>query len=671
MKKHLPDIGFPPAAAILSCAALIGLMACGDAPITGVCDPADAECNPTQTTMDPPLTITQIVPAAGATDVETGATVTVTFNRVVAAASVTPSSFSVGSVTGDRTVSGTTVTFTPSGPLSGGASYAVAINGVTDEEGVGLATAFSSSFNTVSLPVMADAGVDFDASGGGQITLDKGASSGTGATYAWVQLSGPSVGSLTGDSPTFTAPAEVTGLVFELTVSDGTMSQVDTVRVWVLEDAEQAIWVSTTGSPTNPGTRTAPLSSIQDAIDAADNAGNGADVYIAEGNYDETLTLRSRVSLYGGFEDAEWTRDVATRKPVVSGDAVAVRGETANALTIEGLEIIAADGAGVGGTSIAVLLNTSDGVLLTRNVITAGSGTIGASGTTPTRATTGASGSRGGNARLCVSRTSGGSRGVNYRDGGTGGLGAYSNPTAGGKGESGSGGSAGSAGSSGSKNGKDAGNATGGGGAGSAGAAGADFGSVDANGDYVVESSGATGGRGSAGYGGGGGGGAYGLVGFCGGSGGGGGGGGQGGFGGTSGTGGGASLGVLVIGQGAVQIVDNEVLTGMGGTGGAGASGGWGGFGGGGRSGGSRGCDSIFTSVCTGSGGDGGDGTTGGRGGHGGGGGGGPSIGVLEGTAATTTLSGNVFTLGAGGTGGASSGNDGPGGQNLDYKKTS
>jgi Bacterial Ig-like domain len=669
MKKTLP--GLVPSLLAFS----LVIAACGEAPITGVCDPTDASCatpDPTDTTSTAaPLTVIQVDPSDGASSVETSATVTVTFNRVVATASVTSTSFTVGTEAGDRTVSGTTVTFTPTGPLSEGATYAVAVSGITDDAGVGLASDFSSSFSTLSRPVLADVGPNFDASMGSSVTLDKGASSGTGATYTWTQLSGPDVGALNGESPVFPAPGEVARLSFELSVSDQTTTAVDTVVVWILEDKDQAIWVSQGGSPTNPGTRDAPLSSIQDAIDAADNAGNGADVYVAEGNYDESLTLRSRVSIYGGFEDVDWTRDIDTRRPVVSGAAVAVRGTTANALTVEGLEIIAADGVGVGGASIAVLLNTSDGVLLTRNVITSGNGAAGATGTTPGRAATGAAGSRGGNARLCVSRTSGGTRGVNYRDGGNGGLGGGTNPTSGASGEGGSGGSAGSRGTSGSKNGKDAGNGAAVGSAGSSGAAGADFGAVDVDGNYVVDASGTTGGRGGAGYGGGGGGGAYGLVGFCGGSGGGGGGGGQGGFGGTAGLGGGASFGVLVIGQGAVAIVGNEVVTGAGGAGGVGANGGSGGFGGGGRSGGSRGCDSIIPSLCTGSGGDGGDGRTGGRGGHGGGGGGGPSVGVLEGAASTTTRSGNVFTTGFGGVGGASLGNDGPVGQSLDYKKIS
>jgi hypothetical protein len=650
------------------------LAGCGETTPTGVCDPSDTSCNPTDTTTTTtaPLTVLDVSPSDGATGVGTGTTVTVTFNRVIAAASVTATTFGVGTASGDRSVSGTTVTFTPSADLEEGTSYDVSVDGVTDMEGVGLETAFSSSFQTVSFPVSADAGADFDVSMGDQVTLDKGSSTGTGASFTWTQLSGPSVGTLTGDSPTFTAPDQVGDLSFELEVSDGTTTEADTVRVWVLEDASQAIWVSASGSPSNPGTRAAPLSSIQDAIDAADNGGFGADVYVAAGNYDESLTLRSRVSVYGGFDPTEWTRDVAANRPVVSGDTVAVRGVEATALTVEGLEIIAADGVGVGGSSVAVLLDRGDGVVLASNVIRAGAGATGLGGTTPDRARRGSNGGDGGDAKLCVSRTSGGGRGVNYRDGGTGGLGAYSNPTAGADGESSNGGDKGGAGTSGSKNGGDGGNGKANGPVGANGAAGSAFGALGADGQYdPAAAKGDTGGRGSPGYGGGGGGGAYGLVGFCGGSGGGGGGGGEGGHGGTAGEGGGASFGVVVVGKGAVDILDNEIRTGVGGTGGSGALGGSGGYGGGGGNGGVKGCDAWIPTLCTGAGGDGGNGTTGGRGGHGGGGGGGPSIGVIEDLDAAASLSGNVFTLGGGGAGGASSGNVGPTGESTDHKKLS
>ena len=68
------------------------LAACGETTPTGVCDPSDPSCNPTDTTTTTtsPLTVLDVSPSDGATGVGTGATVTVTFNRVIAAASAAP-----------------------------------------------------------------------------------------------------------------------------------------------------------------------------------------------------------------------------------------------------------------------------------------------------------------------------------------------------------------------------------------------------------------------------------------------------------------------------------------------------------------------------------------------------------------------------------------------------
>ena len=655
----------------LCIAVVVASGACGESTPTGVeCDPGDPSCDPSQTT-DPPLEVTAVTPADGATGVETGVDVIVTFDRAVLASSVTATTFRVGNIDGDRAVSGSTVTFTPAGPLAEDTDYDVLVDGVTDAEGVGLESAFASSFTTVVRPVMADAGADFDVSMGDEVTLDASSSTGTRATLTWTQLSGPSVGALSGDIPTFTAPSEVADLSFELEVSDGTTTEVDTVRVWVLEDADQAIWVAESGSPTNPGTREAPLASIQAGIDAADNAGNGADVYVAAGSYAETLTLRSRVSLYGGFDPADWSRDVDAHRPLVSGAAVAVRGEASNDLTVEGLEILAADAAGTGESSVGVLLKESTGVRLARNVIVSGAGTQGAAGAKGGNGDRGDDGGRGSDAKAFCSGTAGGGGGVDYRDGGRGGNGGALGSHGGSDGEGTYGGSGGGGGSSGSKNGGGGGDATQSGSSGTEGSAGAAFGGLGANGYDPNAAVGGTGGKGGTGWGGGGGGGAYGYVGVCGGSGGGGGGAGEGGDGGTGGKGGGASIGVLILGQTVAEVADNDISTGAGGTGGTGGTAGSGGGGGSGGSGGTRSCEWPFGSPCSGYGGDGGDGSRGGRGGYGGGGGGGPSAGVVEDAAATATLSGNVFTLGQGGAGGFSWGNAGQPGETVEHKKVS
>ncbi|MEX2470894.1 MAG: Ig-like domain-containing protein, partial [Gemmatimonadota bacterium] len=272
-----------PRARAFAFALIAGLMsACGgsEAP---ACSPTDPGCdagdgdgdgngNPTA------LAVTQISPNDGTTGVATDAAVTITFSRAVAAASVTSTSVTVGSLTGTRDVSGSTVTFTPDDAMAEATSYSVTVTGVTDADGVGLDGSFSSSFTTVSSPAMADAGADMSVTAGAESMLDGSASTGSGADYTWTQLEGPEVGTLNGPTPTFTAPDEMGKMIFELSVAGGSATDVDTVQVWVLEDADYALWVSPSGSNSNAGTREAPMATIQAAIDAADGAGNGADV---------------------------------------------------------------------------------------------------------------------------------------------------------------------------------------------------------------------------------------------------------------------------------------------------------------------------------------------------------------------------------------------------------
>ncbi len=105
-----------------------------------------------------------------------------------------------------------------------------------------------SATDTVSITVsnvaqnrapVANAGPDQTVDEGATVTLEGSGTDpdGNTVTYAWSQVSGPSV-TLTGGTtanPTFTAPnvAADSALTFQLTVSDGTLSHTDTVTVTV------------------------------------------------------------------------------------------------------------------------------------------------------------------------------------------------------------------------------------------------------------------------------------------------------------------------------------------------------------------------------------------------------------------------------------------------------
>jgi hypothetical protein len=107
----------------------------------------------------------------------------------------------------------------------------------------------NTTFDTVSVVVQADndgpsvdAGFDQTVDEGDAVSLGATASDpeGTALTYAWTQVGGPSVvlANANGAAPTFTAPNYVanTELTFQVTVSDGVNTSVDTVRVMVNAD---------------------------------------------------------------------------------------------------------------------------------------------------------------------------------------------------------------------------------------------------------------------------------------------------------------------------------------------------------------------------------------------------------------------------------------------------
>ncbi|PYP69302.1 MAG: hypothetical protein DMD41_17055, partial [Gemmatimonadetes bacterium] len=196
-------------------------------------------------------------------------------------------------------------------------------------------------------PPVGSAGADQDVNRGELVTTTP--ASGT-LTYTWTQVSGPSVGSLTGATPSFTAPSDVVTLVFDLVVSGGgDPSAPSRVVIWVLEDKAHALWVAPTGNDANAGTRAAPKATIQAAIDAANVGGLGADVYAAAGTYSGSLTLRPNVSVYGGYSPTTFLRDVAGNATVISGGTTAVTGTSTNALTLDGLTIRSADATVAGG----------------------------------------------------------------------------------------------------------------------------------------------------------------------------------------------------------------------------------------------------------------------------------------------------------------------------------
>jgi hypothetical protein len=504
---------------------------------------------------------------------------------------------------------------------------------------------------TNTAPV-ADLRADGLATAGALITLDGSGSSdadGNTLTYRWTQLSGPSVGTLAAvATPSFTAPNEISDLSFQLVVNDGFVDSAPAeARILVVRDRNRALFVSPSGAAQGAGTMEAPISSLSFALNQA--ASRQADLYVAAGTWDETLVLRSGVSVFGGFDPNDWSRDPSTHTTLIRGASsgslrFALQGVSVSNLTVDGVRF---EGRQPGVA--AVFLRNASSVILSGIAAHAPAGPAGSNGVNRAARTGRApDGSRGENAGLCGRAGGSGGSGAGGRSaggsGGNGGAGGGFNGSRGGN-------SGGAGGLGGSLGGGGLGGSTGGSGPnGSGGSAGAPLGAFQANGTYSP-ASGGTGAAGASGRGGGGGGGGGGgLLGICGGGGGGGGAGGLGGLGGPGGVGGGGSIAVLVTGGSQVRVVGSSLVTAAGGAGGNG------GFGGGGEQGGFG--AGTSDAGAGGGGGGGGNGGRGGSGGRGGGAAGGPSIGILA-LGSQLDESGNTFQVGAAGAGGAG-GQSGP-----------
>ncbi len=424
-------------------------------------------------------------------------------------------------------------------------------------------------------------------------------------------------------------------------------------------DAAKAIFVAPTGVDTAPGTREAPKKTLNAAAAAAATAGAGTGVLAQVGSYPEVLTVRSGVSVYGGY-GSDWSRSATVRSAV--GDAGS-SGGTANGIhTPTTLQALSLTGrSGFDFSSYGMRVDDSPALRLDHLTLVAGNGLAGtrgadgADGRDGTDGTDGKPGSCDGDSP--GQSVSGGASPVPGHQGGAGGMGGipavigtqngFDGGAGGPLGIGGAGGAGGASGDPGrgGKRGEDGVN-------GANGADGAGEVSGTAAFGSWAEGTGGNGTKGVDGGGGGGGGGSGAQTGATvddggGNGGGGGGGGGEGGQGGQGGRGGGGSFGLLVTRSSGLVLQDSTLTAANGGKGGTGgdrgdfgASGGVG-FGG-------DGCSDHSQLE---PGGRGGFGGFGGAGGWGGGGAGGPSVAFYHAGVAVTQAR-NTFSFGQSGAGG-------------------
>jgi hypothetical protein len=430
------------------------------------------------------------------------------------------------------------------------------------------------------------------------------------------------------------------------------------------------VFVSSTVGDDNSGdgSQAKPLKTLAAAVEQA--GATGKPVYACAEQHTGSVTLASRIAIYGGLDCADaWTYVGTTKKSVLVGDAdevaLTIR-KNAEDATVADFTIKAKDATKEGGSSVAMLADGATAELVRCELI-AGIGAKGADGApgepNGTAAAGGAPGNAGKDACSDLDGTPGpdptlpgGMKIINDCSGdvSVGGGGGDSDVLVGGGGEVGQTGRAGQAGAGepamgmwsclvGSGKGNDGSSGE----AGIFGAGAIGSGAISASG--YMGTSGGAGTSGKAGQGGGGGGGAKGGM-ICSGnpgagaSGGSGGAGGCGGLPGQGGGPGGASIALVSL-NASIKLTDCTLAAGQGGDGGAGGDAQGGGSGGVGGLGGNK----VGTSKNGCAGGMGGEG---GNGGPGGGGLGGPSLGIAFQGEPPTTPEGTVVTPGMPGAGG-------------------
>ncbi|MCA9537878.1 MAG: terpene cyclase/mutase family protein, partial [Myxococcales bacterium] len=139
------------------------------------------------------------------------------------------------------------------------------------------------------------------------------------------------------------------------------------------------------GNDGNNGTMNAPVATFNRAMNLAQGSNPPKYVLAAEGIYDGTLTMRSGVSIYGGYRpDAGWRRD-ATYETIVNGGTRGVIAQNLNAATrLDRVTVYSASNAAVGGSSYGIFIADSGNFLtVNRGKVIAGdggSGSLGANG---------------------------------------------------------------------------------------------------------------------------------------------------------------------------------------------------------------------------------------------------------------------------------------------------
>ncbi len=216
-------------------------------------------------------------------------------------------------------------------------------------------------------------------------------------------------------------------------------------------EVNNGVFVSKAGNDSNLGSQEFPVRTIQAGIDKAQQQGK-RDVYVATGVYEENVSLKDGVSVYGGYSSSFKDRNADVHETAILGVAPsgAKRGAVnadnvgnfGGQIIVDGLSIFGANSEVASGNSYAVYLRNAGGQLVLRgNYIVAGDGGNGNNGSDGSNGSNGSDGLSGEAACLLgfgagscpsagsQSSRSGGSGGNNFQCGNAnGGKGGNSAP---------------------------------------------------------------------------------------------------------------------------------------------------------------------------------------------------------------------------------------------------
>ncbi len=191
----------------------------------------------------------------------------------------------------------------------------------------------------------------------------------------------------------------------------------------------RGVFVSRTGNDNNPGTIDEPLRNIQTAIERAGGFTN--QVYVSAGVYEESLTLRPGISIFGGYSSDFRQRDLAGNETAIFGqaptpeqpgaiNAVNISGEQT---TVAGFTVVGYDNNTPSGSTYVFHVTNSDGSLIIRNnVIRAGAGGDGLPGGPGNPGTAAIDNAQPGAPQLEAGTTICINNGLNQSSGGSGGV---------------------------------------------------------------------------------------------------------------------------------------------------------------------------------------------------------------------------------------------------------